>query len=303
MRRVLSTFILTALVGRAALIPPSFINSVVAIGHREPNNGGSLRWVTEASGFFYGYLVQDDPEPAKRRYEVYLVTNRHAIVNHPTISIRLNPKNARDEGEVFDMPHSDWFAHSDPVVDIAGARVIWQRLLDRGIGSDFMTSDSHAADTHKMADLGVSAGDSIFVLGFPMNLAGEHRNYVIVRPGAISRVSDLMALVAPSMLIDSHIFPGNSGGPVVLAPSLVAIAGTKSNSAAYLLGVVKDFISYIDTAVSPQTGRSRVAFEENSGWAEVIPVDRINEAIKAWRASLPIGSPPPPLKAAPSSAP
>jgi hypothetical protein len=47
---------------RAALLPPGFINAVVALGHNQPNPTGPPTWVTEASGFFYGYLVKDDPD-------------------------------------------------------------------------------------------------------------------------------------------------------------------------------------------------------------------------------------------------
>ena len=60
----------------------------------------------------------------------------------------------------------------------------------------------------------------------------------------------------------------------------MSINGTKSNNNAYLLGVVKSYIPYVDVGISPQTHRARVTFEENSGLAEVVPVDRINEAIK-----------------------
>jgi hypothetical protein len=131
-----------------------------------------------------------------------------------------------------------------------------------------------------------------------MNLAGQQRNYAIVRPGAIARLNDLIESVATTLLIDSHVFPGNSGGPVILEPNLFAIDGTKSNNTAYLIGVVSDYIPYIDVAISPQTQHARVTFEENSGLADVIPVDRINEAIKGWRASLPPNSQVP-LKPAP----
>jgi hypothetical protein len=249
-------------------------------------------------------LVGGDPDPAKRQYEIYLITNRHVVQNRQ-IFVRLNPKQLSDQGQVFDIPPIDsrslptWFTSQDPSVDIAGARINWKILLDRGIDVNFMTSDTHAADIKKMDEIGVSAGDGVFVLGFPMNLAGQQRNYVIVRPGAIARISDLLASAAPVFLIDSHVFPGNSGGPVVLEPSALSIEGTKSNNVAYLIGVVKGFIAYVDTAISPQTQRARVTFEENSGLAEVIPVDRINEAIKAWRESLPAAASPAPLKTAP----
>ncbi|HME07629.1 MAG TPA: trypsin-like peptidase domain-containing protein [Bryobacteraceae bacterium] len=284
----------------AALVPPIFVHAVVAIGHAQTNSSGTPTWVTEGSAFFYGYLIGNDPDPSKRRYEVYLVTNRHVVQGHKEITVRLNPKQASDRAEEFDVSASDWFTHKDPGVDISCARINWKLLEDRGIDVSFIASDTQAADTGKMKDIGVSAGDGIFVLGFPMNLAGEQRNYVIVRPGAIARITDLIESAAPVLLIDSHVFPGNSGGPVILQPNAFAIEGTKPNPRAYLLGVVKSFIPYVDVAVSPQTQRPRVTFEENSGLAEVVPVDRINEAIKAWREALP-ASQSVPLKTTPAS--
>ena len=303
-RNVIVSWTVSALLGHAALIPPFFINSVVAIGHPESNPDGVQTWVTEGSGFFYGFLVQDDPDPQKRRYEIYLITNRHVIQNHNIVFIRLNPKEQSDQGQIFDIPAIDqqglpsWFTHKDSNVDIAATRVNWTFLQERGIDVNFMASDTNAADTKKMKEIGVSAGDPIFVLGFPMNLAGQQRNYVIARPGAVARVTDLMDSATTLLLIDSHVFPGNSGGPVILEPTALAIQGTKSNNSAYLLGVVRSFIPYVDVAISPQTQRARVTFEENSGLAEVIPIDRINEAIKAWRESRP-PSPQAPLKTAP----
>jgi hypothetical protein len=281
------------------VLPPTYIDCVVAIGHTETRVNGTSTWVTEASGVFYGYLVANDPDPAKRMYEVYLVTNRHVVASHQTVSVRLNPKKTSDQGEVFDTPIADWFTHKDPNVDVAGVRINWSVLQAKGIEVDFLTSDNNAADTTKMRDIGVSAGDAIFVIGFPMNLAGQQRNYAIVRPGAIARISDLLESASTFLLIDSHVFPGNSGGPVILEPSLMSIQGTKPIDKAYFLGIVNSYIPYIDVAVSPQTQRARVTFEENSGLAEVVPVDRINEAIKTWRDSLPVSTPPVPLKVVP----
>jgi hypothetical protein len=86
-----------------------------------------------------------------------------------------------------------------------------------------------------------------------------------------------------NFIIDALVFPGNSGGPVVLKPDIAAIQGTRNQPAAYLIGVVVSFIPYTELAVSAQTHRPRVSFEENSGLAEVLPVDDINQAIEAWR--------------------
>jgi hypothetical protein len=34
--------------------------------------------------------------------------------------------------------------------------------------------------------------DGVFVLGFPMGLAGTQRNYVVVRQGAIARIGEML---------------------------------------------------------------------------------------------------------------
>src|ERR1019366_8777117 len=99
----------------------------------------------------------------------------------------------------FDLPpisegKPTWFFNQN--IDIAGAAVNWQFLQERGIDVDFFVGDTEAADTKKMQEIGVSAGDGIFVIGFPMNLAGQQRNYAIVRPGAIARMTDLLAAAA-----------------------------------------------------------------------------------------------------------
>ncbi len=76
------------------------------------------------------------------------------------------------------------------------------------------------------------------------------------------------------------IFPGNSGGPVVTRFEVASITGTKAVGTSYLLGVVYQFIPYMDVAISKQTNRARITFEENSGLASVIPVDYIEETIQ-----------------------
>ncbi len=60
---------------------------------------------------------------------------------------------------------------------------------------------------------------------------------------------------------------------------MVSIQGTKSNMNAGLIGVIKSYIPFQDIAISQQTNRSRIIFEENSGLSLVEPVDYIFETI------------------------
>jgi len=126
-------------------------------------------------------------------------------------------------------------------------------------------------------------GDFAYVLGFPMGIVGERRSTVIVRRAAIARIRDALDKSSNDFLIDAFIFPGNSGGPVVSKPEAISIRGTKSQSASYLIGIVRSHVSYRDVAVSRQTNLPRVIFEENSGLATVHPVDSFQEIIPRFR--------------------
>jgi S1-C subfamily serine protease len=280
-----------------ALIPPGFIDCVVSLGSMqvEPTVGGQVpvpQWHTEGTGFFYGYLIQDDPDPTKRMYEEYLVTARHVVAGHTggDLHVRVNSsESATPAGQEFTLSNQSapgmarWFFHPDPSVDVAIIQLNPGFLKERRVHFEFFANDIFAADTEKLRSLDVTAGDGVFVLGFPMGIAGAQRNYVIVRQGAVARISEMLDHAARTFLLDAFVFPGNSGGPVILKPEITAIAGTKSQATAYLIGLVTGYTPYNDIAISTQTHQPRVIFQENSGLAEVIPTDRINEAVAAWR--------------------
>lgn len=118
-----------------------------------------------------------------------------------------------------------------------------------------------------------------------MGLVGGERNFVIVRSGVIARIRDALAGQSKEFLIDTAIFPGNSGGPVVTKPEVLSISGTKAVDKSYLIGMVSGYVPYQNVAISTQTQRPRVIFEENSGLASVVPIDFVVEIIKLALAS------------------
>jgi len=73
----------------------------------------------------------------------------------------------------------------------------------------------------------------------------------------------------------------------LLKPELLVIPDTKPVPLPLVIGVVKAYIPYRDTAVSLQTGKTRITFEENSGLTKVVPIDRVQECINRFEASLP----------------
>ena len=277
----------------AAQIPPFFVDSVVALGRYEARLPGQpAEWVTEASGFLYGFAVDQEADQAKHMYNIYLVTNRHVLANHSQVAVRFNPAKITDLVKEVSIALKDehgnelWISHPNPSIDISVVRLNPTWLHEQALQSAFFANDKHAADKAKLKEIGISVGDGVFVLGFPMGLTGTaQRSYAIARQGAIARISDALDGAAMTFLIDALVFPGNSGGPVVSAPTVNAIEGTKAQDRAYLIGVVRGYLPYSDVAVSQQTGQIRMVSQENSGLAEVVPIDYVNETITASRAA------------------
>ena len=261
-----------------ALLPLGYLKAVVSLG------------VLQASGEFShtgtGFLCRhpvlqiDD----KTRYGTFLVTNRHVVQDVTHVRFNRLVDDAVDILPVTElMPERAglaWAFHE--TADVAARPVA-------GGGTGPLTEGRDPTEAEVfMTDIGapnaeekrcIVEGNGVFVLGFPMGLVGETRNYPIVRHGVVARIQDYLCGEAPTFLIDSLAFPGNSGGPVVVEPQQTAVRGTTATSHALLIGVVSRYIPYTDVAVSAQTKRARITFEENSGLAEVVPIDTVKEVL------------------------
>ena len=287
----------------AALMPPYFMFCVVALGGPVPeirdNSLVGYKWSTVGTGFFYGHLTKAEVDPLRRQYKVYLVTAKHVVdgwntlqatmqsrgLNPSELMIRVNPVSVMSQpidislSDVRDTGSPDWIDNPDGK-DISVLAVNIDRLQPQ-FNVAYFPDDVVAADRQKLKDLSVSAGDGVFVLGFPMGLTGNTHSAVVVREGIIARIEDLLYFGGESFLIDSFVFPGNSGGPVLLKPELISIPGTQNHPASYLIGVVDAYQPYREPAVSPQTQETRVIFEENSGLAAILPIDYVIDTIIA----------------------
>ena len=186
------------------LIEPRFLDYVVALGVPDPDRKGSIRFV--ATGFLYGHFSQKD-ETGKPRYYPYLVTNRHVVDEPGELLVRLNGR----EAPVVWRPTS-WATHPDPDVDVAIAAF---HLAEEPEFRSWFLSDHHVHFREELENVGFMEGDEVYVLGFPMGLAGVDRNYVIVRDGIVALIKDWYEGQSDTFLIDAFVYPGNSGGPVM----------------------------------------------------------------------------------------
>lgn len=258
-----------------ALIPQFFLDCVLAIGLVNRS------WI--ATGFLYGYF--DEKLDREKPYRVYLVTNKHVFEGKERVLLRCNPESHEPAKEYdLDLLNADkqplWFAHPRAEVDIAVMPINFNLLSEHKMKVGFFSNDKLALTIDGMKESGMTEGDFAYILGFPMGIVGEFRNTVIARGGNIARIRDTLSKINDNFLVDALIFPGNSGGPVINKPEITAIEGTEGQNSANLIGIVHSYIPFIDVAISRQTGKPRVTFEENSGLAQIHPVDFINEAVE-----------------------
>ena len=253
-----------------ALLPPFFLDTVVALG------GGSdplsRRWV--GTGFIFGNLVAPVADEKDKQYRLWLITNKHVLSGLKEVYIKFNsatePNSADYRVElVAKNGKTRWIGHEEANTDVAAIFLNAGFLTAENRHYSFIRSDQHVLTRDKMATDRVTEGDRVFVLGFPMGLVAAERQYVICRSGSFARVRDYLENRTRDYLVDAPVFPGNSGGPVIICPSALAIQGTNTINKADFIGVVKSYVPYQDAAVSQQTGRPRILFEENSGLTAV----------------------------------
>lgn len=269
-----------------ALIPPFFIETVIAIG-KQTGTGAATQKQWIGTGFIYATFKNvNAADPTKSDYKIHLVTNKHVLNNQENIILRFNPQNGQAATDFpLALKKADgtdvWTGHQNSQVDVAVIGLNAQMLIDAGMKFSYFRSQSDILTKQNMIDEGVSEGDFIYVLGYPMGMMTSDRQHVIVRGGIIARIRDVFENRNNSFTIDSLVFPGNSGGPVIIKPEASFIQGTKVMNKAALIGIVKSYIPYTDVAISQQTGKARITFEENSGLANVETVDKITESITA----------------------
>lgn len=270
-----------------ALIPPAYLNSVISIGVEKKNEKDELIFKSLATGFLIGKPVGEKNGEGKQSYKLFVVTNRHVFYNDKTkqyvkeVLFRFNTTDNKSHHFKVSLLNTKdkpiWSMHENEKIDLAvlpiNANVITEANIDF-----YFFRENDLLFAKDFSSKNISTGDGLFVLGFPMSISGKAKNFVIVRRGIIARV-DEEVLEDGFYYIDASTYPGNSGGPVVIKPEIVAIQGTRSNSSAGLIGVISSGETYSDVAVSQQTGEAKVIFTEQTGLVRVVPIELIYEIV------------------------
>jgi len=165
----------------------------------------------------------------------------------------------------------NWIFHEDKNVDIA--------IIPFGLypeKDDVKTiPDELFLSTDRLFEL----YDVFFLSYQPGGIHLQKRISPVIRNGTISLIND-----DKTFYIDAFAFPGNSGSPVFLKPSPIrfdekgiSIGGDQLGGK--FIGIIGEYIPYQEVAISTQTGRPRVIFEENTGLSRVWSVPFIKEIL------------------------
>ncbi len=267
-----------------AQIPTWFTDTLVAIGTMDKDNFRAL-----ATGFLVGYKNGQTDASGKDLYNIYLVTNRHVFEGKTTVWVRFNKDT---DSHLTQLPLNEptgktWSMHPEPTIDIAVVGLNVQTLLASGIKLAWF-AEGLILESKDFMELGGHTGDDVYVLGFPMGIAGASKNYPIVRHGTIARLDTEILSLEKQYYIDAAIYGGNSGGPVVIKPTMMSIGGTKSISNAYVIGVVKSVTMQQETlySIKGEEKVPRMTLFEHSDLAQVVPFEYVREAVRHLRERI-----------------
>ena len=259
-----------------SLIPRYFLDTVAALGAPGAARDDDIRYF--ATAFVFGHPPSPPTKPVS--YWIFVVTNRHVVEGDRQMWIRFHAP-AGKRPRVLPIPRGPgpfpWVLHPDPDIDLAVLPINAIQIPDDLASIQFLTLRPHAVTIDDLRSSEFSEGNEVFILGFPMGIAGTEQNDVIVRHGIVARIQDWYDGRSKDFLIDSSIYPGNSGGPVILKPVLWSVSGAPKFSRPKVLGLVSAYLPYRDVARSEQTGLIRLISEENSGLAKVVPMDAVIE--------------------------
>ncbi len=255
-----------------AMIPSFYLDAVVSIGIKQNNK---TLWI--GTGFF---LIRKINENGDGR--PFLVTNKHVFENNESVIIRMKKTSGSLTEIEVPLIENDaplYLLHPNEKIDIAVLPLNGDFIINNDLVFPCFDIDEHAMISQDLLERGVDEGSLVYMLGFPLGLVNETSNLPICRLGCVARMSKEQVSESHNLLVDIQNFPGNSGSPIITRPEIISIQGTKSLTQSVLLGIVHSYIPYRESLINSQTKEVVEVRSENSGLANVHPVEYVLELI------------------------
>jgi len=202
----------------------------------------------------------------------FLVTNKHIAINE-RLHLRFNPKPACKSVCRISIDSMSFNTKLPWGIAVNSDIAILPIFFAGKMHSYIDSVDTKSIGLSLFRDWSyVNEGDDIYILGFPLRMGTGTHFTPVIRSGIIA-----LKEKQGEFVIEANVFPGNSGGPVFLRPNIYDYRAGRlgEGTIAYLIGIVSSYIPYIDVAISAQTSRPRITFEENSGLATAFSSERI----------------------------
>jgi S1-C subfamily serine protease len=178
-----------------------------------------------------GFLIATPSADGKPR--VVLVTANHVLQKMPKANARIGYRFSNSDGswsyapqqlQIRDDKGRELWTHH-PTRDVAAIAISAPpEFAKAAIPVDYLAADE------TFAQYRVGAGDEMMALGFPRGLSANQAGFPILRSGRIASFPVAPAKVFPTFLLDFSVFPGNSGGPVFMAPQQAVAADVSTVS-------------------------------------------------------------------------
>jgi hypothetical protein len=185
-----------------------------------------------------GFLINDPRPDGTPR--IVLVTAGHVFEKMPGAAARIGYRFQGEDGV--------WRYSAQPLTIRDGASRLWTRNPGQDIAAITVQAPPEFAraaipiawlgDEATLKSSGVGPGDEMFVLGYPEGFAANTSGFPILRVGRVASYPITPTREFQNILIDFHVFEGNSGGPVFFTPdprraspgaSGVVVAGILTN--------------------------------------------------------------------------
>ena len=174
-----------------------------------------------------GFLVSDPGPDGTPR--VVLVTANHVFEkmkgDKATIGFRV------------EQPDGSWRYAPQKIAIRQGGKELWAHHAVRDVAAIRIVAPAAFAKAaiplawlagdDAMTRYALEPGDEMMTLGFPQGLSANSAGFPILRAGKVASYPLGPSTAFPTFLLDFHVFPGNSGGPVFLEAHMTAQPGAE----------------------------------------------------------------------------
>ncbi|WP_419846458.1 S1 family peptidase [Candidatus Poriferisocius sp.] len=174
-----------------------------------------------------------------------------------------------------------WTLHDEHDVAVLAFYALKDNPVREMIAFSTFPRIEHSLASLEAQEIGVSEGDGVYILGFPVGWEPSDRHYPVTRYGVIAQIRGLYDGSHSTFLVDGSVFGGNSGSPVLTKFEVAGIQGLPVVPSTKLIGMVNAYKvnqAPVDE-VSEQQALSRIIAIENADLITVIPIDHIDETV------------------------